>query len=251
MTKTLLTGGLMAGAIAGLVAMLLQLALIQPLIVEAERYESDESVLPGLADTEMPSHAAEDAPAAHTHDHGDEEASILVRGGLTLVTMVLTWGAFGLLASAGLMTFRALSAQPSPGGAVLGLAGFAVFSLAPALGLPPELPGMSAAELEARQFWWVLTAGATAIGLFLAAGMRNGLARLAGLALIVLPHVIGAPHPVEAVPAVPPELASLYAARVLGMNLVGWLVLGTALLRFLPDTAGGAAVARRPLSGAV
>ena len=33
MTKTLLTGGLMAGAIAGLVAMLLQLALIQPLIV--------------------------------------------------------------------------------------------------------------------------------------------------------------------------------------------------------------------------
>ena len=40
-------------------------------------------------------------------------------------------------------------------GVLWGLAGFAVFTLAPGLGLPPELPAMPAADLGARQFWWV------------------------------------------------------------------------------------------------
>lgn len=38
MSKTLLSGGLIAGALAGVVVALLQLWLIQPLIIEAERY---------------------------------------------------------------------------------------------------------------------------------------------------------------------------------------------------------------------
>lgn len=40
MSKTLLSGGLIAGALAGVVVALLQLWLIQPLIIEAERYET-------------------------------------------------------------------------------------------------------------------------------------------------------------------------------------------------------------------
>ena len=34
--------------------------------------------------------------------------------------------------------------------------------LAPALGLPPEPPGLPVADVGARQLWWILTAGATA-----------------------------------------------------------------------------------------
>lgn len=253
MTRTLLTGGLMAGALAGLVAALLQFILIQPLIVEAELYETGELVLPGLMGVEAHSHAhesaTEDAPVSHVHDHDHGDESVLIRAGLTLVSMLLTWWAFALLAGAGLMAFRALSVQPSPGAAVLGLAGFGVFALAPGIGLPPELPGMAAADLQARQVWWILAAGATAIGLFLAGGMRNGVVRLAGLAMIALPHLIGAPHPAEAVPALPPELAAQYVARVLGVNLVGWLVLAAALVRFLPETAGAAAVSQRTAPG--
>ena len=45
MTKTLLSSGLIAGAVAGLVMALLQFWLIQPLIVQAERYETGELVL--------------------------------------------------------------------------------------------------------------------------------------------------------------------------------------------------------------
>ena len=53
------------------------------------------------------------------------------------------------------------------------MAGFAVFMLAPSLGLPPELPGMPAAELGPRQVWWLLTAAATAAGLALLAFRRT------------------------------------------------------------------------------
>ena len=42
-------------------------------------------------------------------------------------------------------------------GVLWGFAGFAVFTLAPGLGLPPELPAMPAADLFARQTWWVGT----------------------------------------------------------------------------------------------
>ena len=42
-------------------------------------------------------------------------------------------------------------------GVFWGLAGFAVFTLAPGLGLPPELPAMPAADLCARQIWWIGT----------------------------------------------------------------------------------------------
>ena len=48
-----------------------------------------------------------------------------------------------------------------------GLAAFAVVIIAPGLGLPPELPGMPAAEISARQTWWIGTAIATAAGLAL------------------------------------------------------------------------------------
>src|ERR1700745_2045609 len=50
-----------------------------------------------------------------------------------------------------------------------GLAGFATFTLAPGLGLPPELPGTEAAPLLQRQLWWVTTAAATGGGMALLA----------------------------------------------------------------------------------
>ncbi|MGV8769566.1 CbtA family protein, partial [Pseudomonas aeruginosa] len=48
-----------------------------------------------------------------------------------------------------------------------GLAGYAVFCLAPSLGLTTELPGTAAADLVQRQYWWIATAAATAVGLAL------------------------------------------------------------------------------------
>jgi predicted cobalt transporter CbtA len=49
-------------------------------------------------------------------------------------------------------------------GLLWGLGGFAALHLAPAVGLPPELPGMASADLAARQPGGPLR-GATATGL--------------------------------------------------------------------------------------
>src|SRR5947199_99021 len=80
-------------------------------------------------------------------------------------------------------------------GLIWGAAGFVVFALAPAIGLPPELPGMEAAALVARQQWWFLTAAATAGGLGLIIFAKPAALRVVGIVLIVLPHLIGAPAP--------------------------------------------------------
>src|SRR5207249_136954 len=85
----------------------------------------------------------------------------------------------------------------SPGpvrGILWGLAGFAVFFLAPALGLPPALPGMAEANLQARQLWWGATSACTGVALWLifAAGRKWSL-RILGIIVLVLPHYIGAP----------------------------------------------------------
>ena len=88
-----------------------------------------------------------------------------------------------------------------------GLAGFVVFTAAPGLGLPPELPGMPVADLTARQTWWIATAAATAGGLCLLAFRSAAWAAVLGLALIALPHLIGAPLAPESHSEVPAALS--------------------------------------------
>ena len=74
-------------------------------------------------------------------------------------------------------------------GFLWGAAGFVVFSAAPALGLPPELPGMTAATLGSRQLWWFGTVFVTAIGLGIFIEKSSFVAQTGGIA----PNFITAP----------------------------------------------------------
>jgi predicted cobalt transporter CbtA len=67
-------------------------------------------------------------------------------------------------------------------------------------------------------------ATAAAILLF----VRASWAIPAGVALLVAPHVIGAPHPPAGAGLVPAELAAAFAARSLGINAAFWALLGLA-----------------------
>ena len=87
-----------------------------------------------------------------------------------------------------------------------GFAGFAVFTLAPGLGLPPELPAMPAADLAARQAWWIGCVLATAAGLALIVFGRPPALAALGVALLVLPHLFGAPQPPGHASPVPADL---------------------------------------------
>ncbi|MDH3231458.1 MAG: CbtA family protein [Alphaproteobacteria bacterium] len=199
-SRTLLTG-LLAGLMAGVVLTIMYLVKTQPLILQAELYE-------------------------HGAALAGQQAAPLSRILETLMFNVLTGAAFGLILSA-VLTLRGRPVGLRQG-VIWGAAGFVVFALAPGFGLPPELPGSVAAQLEARQLWWLLTAAATAVGMGLLAFAGTWPARLAGAALIVLPHIVGAPHPHSPGGAVPPGLAAQFVAVSLGANALFWVVLGAS-----------------------
>ncbi|MBS0564258.1 MAG: CbtA family protein [Proteobacteria bacterium] len=246
MIQRMLSSALFAGFAAGLLAALLQFAFDEKLILLAEQYETGALVHFAAAEPAGHDHAATPDPATPApeaaaqpagHDHqpaaGEGGASPLKRHGLTVLFAVLTYAGYALI----LVAAYALAGQwgyrvSLRDGLLWGLAGFAAFQMAPAMGLEPELPGTPAADLDARQIWWMGTAIATAAGLGLLAFGRSLLARAAGVLLLALPHVIGAPELDGFAGVTPPELASRFAARSLGIGLCVWVFMGAVLARF-------------------
>jgi cobalt transporter subunit CbtA len=141
---------------------------------------------------------------------------------------VLVGVGFGLLLSGAFALRQGLGGGriDARSGVLWGLGGFAAFALAPAFGLPPELPGSLAGDLAARQAWWLATAAATAAGLALIAFAPRPAWKLAGAAALALPHVVGAPAPAHLGGAAPPELAASFAAASLVAAALFWIVLG-------------------------
>jgi cobalt transporter subunit CbtA len=101
-----------------------------------------------------------------------------------------------------------------------------VFTLAPSLGLPPELPGMPAGALAPRQIWWIATALATAAGLAVIVSRRSPWTVALGIALLAAPHLIGAPHAPEEVSEVPVSLWRGFVVAVMLTSLLSWAALG-------------------------
>ena len=224
MTKRMMTSALFAGVAAGLIAVLLHFAFVQKLILLGEQYESG-----ALTHFQSGDHATDMAqeatPETGHHHHG--APSDWRRDGLTVLFMILVYCAYGLLLTAGFGLAESMGHRIGPGQGILwGIAGFATFQLAPAMGLPPELPGTIAADLGARQIWWWGTVIGTGAGLaLLTYGRKIWMFVLAG-AVVALPHVIGAPQAEGFFGASPPELAAGFSARVLGTALVVWACLG-------------------------
>jgi cobalt transporter subunit CbtA len=217
MLRRILLVALIAGAVSGLVATALQGAKLWPLIAAAERFEQPEAVL----------HQHGAGETAHVHDEGWAPQDGAERIAFTALFNVLAGFGFALLLNGALVLRGAAGARPLDArtGAAWGLAGFICFALAPALGLPPELPGMAAADLLDRQVWWLATALASAGGIALLAFARALPLKALGLIFLAAPHVVGAPHP-ESAGTVPAELAAEFVAASLAAAAVFWVVLG-------------------------
>ncbi|MEO6014463.1 MAG: CbtA family protein [Devosia sp.] len=244
----LAAGGVMAG---------LQQWRVAPLILAAEVYENaepahshDEGAV-DVAPTPGPSPQGGGVQVvpAHEHEH-DEDAWAPADGpervGFTVSADILAALGFAfVLAAASVLGGIDVTAR---NGVIWGLAGFAVFQLAPAFGLAPELPGMPAADLLARQIWWWGTAIATATAIFGIAKFQNWPAIAIGAVLVLLPHVIGAPQLVgEHESGVPAHLATEFAANTLFVGAAFWMVLGPLygwlVARFAEQPAGKAVAA--------
>jgi cobalt transporter subunit CbtA len=221
----LVSAALVAGFLAAVVATGLQLTLTSPLILAAERYEGQAALDgPGLAALIVPAHA--DAGAHHGEGAVWAPGAGLPRMTFTALATLVGAVGYAFLLGAALL---ACGREPSPEtGLRFAVAGFLAVALAPAIGLPPELPGMGAAPLAERQFWWVMTAAATAMGLYLIAIRRVPIAILGGLVLIVAPHLAGAPGVDHASGALPAGYAASFAARSLAVSFVFWAAIGLA-----------------------
>ena len=204
------------GLLAALLLTLLQSFSVAPLILQAETYEKAPA-------TEMHEHG-DGAMAGHVHDAEAWEPEdgwqrVLSTTGGNLVVAV----GFALMLAA-LYTLRTPTSARE--GVLWGLAGYAVFVLAPTLGLPPELPGTVAADLTQRQIWWVGTAASTAAGLALLVFARHWLLKVVGAMILVVPHIVGAPQPAVHSALAPEALEAQFKIASLLTNAVFWIALG-------------------------
>jgi cobalt transporter subunit CbtA len=211
----------LAGAIAGLGMTIAQQLSTVPLILKAEIYEQ-------AADAPAAAHEHGDAAApsaAHEHDaEGWAPADGFERTAFSAAANIVTGIGFALLLVAASELFGGIRDWRQ--GVFWGLAGFAIFTLAPGLGLPPELPAMPAAELGPRQLWWVATVLCAAIALGLLFYQRSLLAVLVAIALLVAPHLIGAPQPASYESPIPEGLHHSFVVAVVLTTLLFWVLLG-------------------------
>lgn len=251
MFPKMLTSAIGAGCAAWLLAAVLHFAFVQKYILLGEEYESGAMVHFGgaappaeAAATDAHSHDDATAEEGHTHDaaeeeghshngaeaghsHGGGEVSTFTRDLWTTVFFGLVYVAYALILVAGFGLARVYGKViTAREGLLWGIAGFAAFQLAPAMGLAPELPGTLAADLGERQVWWWGTAASTAVALGLLAYGRSLVTAALAVVLLAAPHVIGAPELEGFSGVAPPEVSAAFAARVLGVGLAVWALMG-------------------------
>lgn len=217
--RSIVFAATVTGLVAGLFLAVVHHFTTVPYILAAETFEVS---------------GGEVAPAEHGQAGGHEAAPAsqeswtpadgFERTFYTVVADIVTGVAFAFLLIAG----YALSGRPIGWrrGLLWGLAGFASVMIAPAVGMPPGLPGIEAAPLGVRQAWWIGTALATAGGLGLLAFLRTPWSAAVAVLLIAAPHLIGAPPPPDVTTLVPASVRQGFIAAVTVSSFLFWAVLG-------------------------
>lgn len=227
MIRRVLLAAILAGFAAGLVMGVIQHVRLTPLILEAETFEHSEPAHDHGAAATITGEAAAVAP--HSHD-AEEWAPTdgLERTFFTTLSSVIAGIGFALVL-AGLSIVTNLKITRANGW-IWGLCGFAAVSFAPATGLAPELPGMPATDLMARQIWWLGTIICTAAALWIFATQTTLQWRGAAVMGLLLPHIAGAPKLAGGAESdVPAHLAASFVSNSLAANLVMWLLIGIFL----------------------
>lgn len=213
--KKIVSVAALAGLLAGLLLTAVQQIQVVPLILDAETHEQ-------ATETANPAKRI-NAPAEHEHGAWQPENG-WERDLFTASANIVVALGFALLLGAAVALRGAKLNWRT--GLLWGLGGYAVFFVAPSLGLPPEVPGTQAAELAHRQAWWVATSVFTAAGLASMVFSGRGAIKILGAALLIVPHLIGAPQPEVHGNTAPAELAQAFVIATFIANAVFWLGLG-------------------------
>ena len=202
--RSIVFSAALAGLIVGVVISIAQFFGTVPLIQQSEVYERK-----AAAGTPPAAHgqasAAHDQDKPHSHESEWEPEDGFQRNAFTVAANILTAIGFALLLT-GVYTIRGRA------GDVAGRLAVGACRLCrvhrrtwprPAAGIA----GHAGSPLTARQTWWIATAAATAGGLCLLAFRPTAWAAVLGLAIIALPHLIGAPLAPESHSDVPAALS--------------------------------------------
>jgi cobalt transporter subunit CbtA len=197
MFKALVFSAVAAGCVGGLAVSVFQWAVVTPLILEAEIFEH----------------------GVTTASHGAAGLDMARTSLTTLATMLYASGLALVLLGLMVLSDVQINMRSALG---WGVAGFFAVALAPALGLPPVVPGIPEAPLMDRQIWWVGTVLATSFGLWAILRQKAPVWIAAGIAAILLPHLIGAPHPEAVETEVPAVLAAHFVSASLAASALLW-----------------------------
>lgn len=179
-----------------------------PLILQAERFE-DQKAAPAQAHTHDAGHDHAQAQEQQAHEHAHDEngwapadgaertfwtwvANVLHGFGLALLALVALTAWVWRRGSGPTSSVRATPVWSLALG--VAAAGFLSLHLWPALGLHAEIPGMDAADLGARQRWWLLAVTSAAAACACVAFARGRWRWAAAAALLALPFAVGAPQ---------------------------------------------------------
>lgn len=230
MVARVLTVSILAGFLAGLLISALQHVTTTPLILKAETYEAalraQPAPMPAAFDGQARIQLAH-GPAGHAGEPEWKPQDGLQRTAFTSLVTIGTAIGFAALLLAGMIAANEEIDQRRA--LAWAACGFFAFGLAPAMGLAPELPGAAAAELQQRQLWWLLTAVVTAGALFVFLRAEASWARALAVLALLVPHLIGAPHPAAPESRVPAEIAAHFAALSLAIQAALWLATGFAV----------------------
>jgi cobalt transporter subunit CbtA len=194
----------------------------EPLILHAEEFEN-------AAQAEEAAAMHEHGAGVAAHEHAEEEwgpGDGLERVAYTVLANLVVGVAVSLMLIGGMV----LKGDPVDWrrGLLWGLGGFIAVSLLPSLGLPPELPGTPAAEILSRQGWWLATAAASVAGIGLIVFARQWPLKMVGVALLIVPHLIGAPVPPSHEVSYPGALAGEFVVASLVVSALLWTLSGAA-----------------------
>ena len=228
MYRRIFAAAILAGFLSGIIISVIQEFTTTPIILHAEQFEAKA----GDVNKKQSTYRNSMLILAHGK-HGDwakNVSTILSQGKrwerifFTTITNIIMGIGFGFL----LVACFSISKGKINGrtGVIWGAAGFSVISLAPSLGLPPELPGAPAVELASRQGWWFFCVAATATGISVLVFLKGVVWVIAGLSLIALPQIVGGPKPEIFGGNLPAELASHFVAASLVTAAIFWSVLG-------------------------
>jgi cobalt transporter subunit CbtA len=216
--------------IAGLLLGTLQSFSTTPIIYSAENYEVAKEAPVTTVTHDHATHSHADSGTEWVPKDDNERMSYTF-----LADILIAFGHSLLLTSFLALIFLKFR-KPNiswRSGLIIGLGGYLSFYVATVIGLPPEVPGSIVADLHARQLWWTLTIIATIIGLSILY-LAPFLFKIVGLIFIVLPHILGAPHPeitgflnqdTLAIVSLS-QLEKQFFVSTAWVNLVYWVVLG-------------------------